>query len=472
MKKRLILLFSLFSFVAFGQTGNMIPLDRWNPVEPMVMNVDDIIAIYHNNTFDYGATIIGKRGERYEVKQFISEFYELSLCQLVPAIGGFSQDSIVFNKSKIKTLRKAFNGKAIIRFDDKTRMGAIGSSLVTAESYSVMLGRVTSCPYTAAGSGSVSRLDDNGDGTFTHDNGAGLAVTFKADEILEGNGVFSGVATRELGIDTISGTFYFSQNGNWVPFTAGAGVNIYTDDGVIDELRTVGLANFDMDFESTSHANLFTMDASSGRVGVNANQNETFGQLHVKSDNIGADGAVLSLADNTNSQIWRQRNDGGFRANRYGSGNMTWSFLGVLPTNYTWGISDDGTAIEINGDTITRQWHYLDWGETLQGATDTTKAGYPILSEIEGTTITSIELLEYADLPATGITLRAMLYRPSTGTYTTVGDITIASGNVGIVTGLSTVVVKGDVVFIREVSTGVAATDWNGLDMEIRFLKP
>ena len=259
--------------------------------------------------------------------------------------------------------------------------------------------------------------------------------------------------------------------------------NIYTENGTLTSNREANLATFDLSFRSTAKTNILTMDASSGRIGINASPSESFGQLHVKSDNSGADGAVISGANTTNQQILRLRNDGGLRLNNYISTNvaqMTAANLGVTPTKNTLGISTDGTLYKVNNDTITRQFTYLHANESLIGTLgtapnntpDTTARAIHVLGDLVGSKLESIEVATHRNLGAAGVSLAAIVYRPSNNTYTSTGNFSIANGNTTKISNINITLQKGDFIYIREVSVAAGAANWRGLGAEIRFVKP
>lgn len=426
MKKILLFLFVLNSLVVLGQTGNIMSVSQISPDESIAINVDDINAVYPINTQGAGSTIIyGNRGSRLAISETLSELREMSKCQLVPAIDQVSGDSVLFNKSKILSVRESRGGFAIVLLDRSNYYGSMGSSVLTQETYAVIVGRMEDCPFGGGGSGATSVLNADTVGVVTHDDGLGTITTvipkdwalvsdatgWAVDSIqfvnyenttpvsvtAAGSNLATGLKFRagnsvyyvEDGKLPLSGylnnkdyylvadsilayeprladscrQFLFHTSFNKIYLDIGeqiictgqgaaSSLNLYTTNGTLNSLRTVDLSTFDLDFISSTKADLLTLDASSGRVGINAAPNETFGQLHVKSDNIGADGAVLSLADNNNAQIFRVRNDGGFRANTYGQGTQGWADLGVIPSNYIYGVSDNGTAFDIDLDTM------------------------------------------------------------------------------------------------------------------------
>jgi len=134
-----------------------------------------------------------------------------------------------------------------------------------------------------------------------------------------------------------------------------AELNLYTSDGTLKGLRLVDLNSYDLIFRRGnlgSELSTLSLDASSGRVGINAATNETFGTLHVKSNTLGADAAVLSIADTTNTQIMKVADSGIVRTNNYGLGNNSDISTGTTASVYIAGFSTDGTIIEIDGTSL------------------------------------------------------------------------------------------------------------------------
>lgn len=87
--------------------------------------------------------------------------------------------------------------------------------------------------------------------------------------------------------------YYFWDGAKWVMFSAGQEKNIYTDDGEINELRTISLTN-KVNFDN----NTFVVDGINNRVGIGTLNPS--GKLHVNSDD-GKD-AVFSMASNNPSE--------------------------------------------------------------------------------------------------------------------------------------------------------------------------
>jgi hypothetical protein len=136
----------------------------------------------------------------------------------------------------------------------------------------------------------------------------------------------------------------------------GLETNIYTSDGILEEERTVDLTgSYDLTFRrgdtGSEEATLF-LDASSGRVGINATSGETYGTLHVKSTSASNDGAVLSIANDLNSQITRILNDGRVRFDTYGGNTQTAAAHTLTDSGYIAGFATDGTIIEIDSSTF------------------------------------------------------------------------------------------------------------------------
>lgn len=87
--------------------------------------------------------------------------------------------------------------------------------------------------------------------------------------------------------------YYFWDGAKWVMFSAGQEKNIYTDDGEINELRTVMLTN-KVNFDD----NTFVIDGINNNVGVGTLNPS--GKLHVNSDD-GKD-AIFSMSSNNPSE--------------------------------------------------------------------------------------------------------------------------------------------------------------------------
>ena len=153
-----------------------------------------------------------------------------------------------------------------------------------------------------------------------------------------------------------------------------AGKNLYNTSDYLTSERTLGLVTYDLTINRGvvgSEEATLSLDASSGRVGINATPSETFGTLHIKSNAAGSDSAVLSAYDSTNTvRLMTVVNDGRVRMGTYGLNTHTATSTGTANSGYLAGFSTDGTIIEIDSSTFGGTGTTSNYAITSLAATD------------------------------------------------------------------------------------------------------